>query len=295
MTIRRILVPLSGRHDPEDPASLDAPALQAALAVGARHEAHVEVLCVTAAPGQPEAEWSAWLPGYGIHELIRWTEQENEERRRRAKAAFDRAVAALPVQPPLTDDPASGFSARFTEAAGGIARTVGAAGRLSDLIVTANSRAGWEAPFRPILEASLRGTGRPLLVSPPQPAASFASRVALAWNDSVESARALAAGLELMTAAEQVRVICCRESDSVAPQPEPLLEYLAAHGVEAEASELEATPRETPGAIVAAAEAAGSDLLVLGAYLHSRAHSLLYGSVTEFVLSDPKLPALLVP
>lgn len=295
MTIRRILVPIIGRHDPEDPESLDAPALETALAVGARHEAHVEVLCVTAEPGDPEAEWSAWLPGYGIHELIRWTEQENEERRRRAKASFDRAVAALPVQPQLTDDPASGFSARFTEQVGGIARTIGAAGRLSDLVVTASSRAGWEAPFRPILEASLRGTGRPLLVSPPQAAAGFARRVVLAWNDTVESARALAAGLELMQAAEQVRVICCRESERVAPKPEPLLEYLAAHGIEAQAVALEETPRDAPAAIVAAAEAADGDLLLLGAYLHSRAHSLLYGSVTEFVLSDPKLPALLVP
>ncbi|SMF19152.1 Nucleotide-binding universal stress protein, UspA family [Tistlia consotensis] len=295
MIVRKILVPVSGRLDPDDPEDLDAPALKAALAVAARHDAHVEVLCVTAEPARPGDEWSAWLPGYGADELIRWIEEENEERRRRAKATFDRQIAALEVQPQLTDDPARGFSVRFTEEVGDIPGAVGAAGRLSDLVVLAGAGHSWESPFRPLLQASLRRSACPVLVTPPQVSPGFATRVALAWNDTVEAARAVAASLELLKAAEKVLVICSRESETAGLQAEPLVEYLAWHGIEAEAAELSESPRDTPAAIVERARAADCDLLVLGAFLHSRAHTLLFGSVTEFVVSEPGIPVLLVP
>lgn len=294
MAFRKILIPLSGRHDPDDPESLDLPALAAGFLAARRLDAHAEVLCVTGEAAPAEVGWATWLPDYGMTEIIRVVEREAERRRRRARAAYDRARPASDPPPPEAAAPTPGFSARFVEDAGEIEEVVGRHGRLADMIVIASSEARWQSPFRPIVEASLRRSACPVLVSPPEPAASFARRIAVAWNDSVEAARAVSAALPLLQAAGSVTVIACQEGD-VAPSPAGLLDRLAWHGIAATAVELAEAPRRAPAAIVRAAQARDCDLLLLGAYLRARGHRLLFGSLTEEVLSDPKLPALLVP
>lgn len=295
MLIRKILVPLSGQHDPADPDGLDVPALRTGFTIARQFEAHAEVLCVTAEPSTTDERWAAWMPGYGVRELSRYMEKEGELRRRRTRKAYDQALAGCDPAPAAVTGPTRGFTTNFVQQVGDIRKSVGEHGRLSDLIVLASSRTRWDMPFRPILEASLRRAGCPVLVTPAKPYPSFASRIAIAWNDSVESARAVSATLGLLKAAQGVLVICCEESESVSPRPEKLIEYLAWHDIAAAPVTLATPPRQAGAAIIAGALAAECDLLVLGAYVHTRAHSLLFGSMTEEVLSEPRMPALLVP
>ncbi len=293
MQIKKILVPVSGRYDPDDPENLDAPALETALHVASRHAAHVQVLSVSDEAAHT-GRWTHWMPAQGINDLIDRIEREGAARRRRSRAAFDKAVADCEPRPTVSLKSIAGFSAHFEEQVGEIADTVGAYGRTSDLIVLASSKVHWASPFRPILEASLRLTGRPILVSPLLPVQSVGTRVAIAWNDSVESARAVAAGLDLICAAGHVVVLCCSESERVQPRPDRLLEYLACHGVAATTESFEASPKDAGIAIIDSALSHRCDLVLLGAFMHSRAHSLLFGSMTEYVLSDPRVPVLLV-
>lgn len=92
-----------------------------------------------------------------------------------------------------------------------------------------------------------------------------------------------------------VVAISCRESETASPDPYALVEYLAWHEIKAEAIELADSPRRAARAIVKKAIAEKCDLSVLGAYIHTRAHSLVFGSMTEHVLSDSPLPALVIP
>lgn len=291
--IREILIPLSGRYDPDDPEELDTPALQIGFEVARRFGAHAEVLCITSGPPEVGDDWPAWLPDYGTAAQLDMIREEAEARRRRARDSYQRVRAACDPVPVELAAPGPGHSVRFVERIGDVRETVGAFGRLSDLIVLASSVVRWEMPFRPILEASLRRTACPVLVSPAAAPTRFATRIAIAWNDTIESARAVAAALPFLATAEQVTIICCKEHGSVAPDPRGLIEYLAWHGIEAAAVEIDESPRKAGAGIVDRALAESCDLLVLGAYLHSRGHSLLFGSVTEAVLHHPRLPALL--
>jgi nucleotide-binding universal stress UspA family protein len=81
----------------------------------------------------------------------------------------------------------------------------------------------------------------------------------------------------------------------VSPKPDGLIDFLAWHDISAKPVEANETASRVGPAIVDAALNAECDLLVLGAYIHTRAFSLLFGSMTEYVLSNPKMPALLVP
>lgn len=295
MAIRRILVPLSGRYDSEDPENLDRPALQSALAIGRDFDAHIEVLCVIGETSKPDETMPAWMPGYGVNQVIDWMKTEGVARRRRARAAFDEVFSACDPSEVGQSSPSPRFSANFVEQVGEIRQTVGEYGRLSDLIVTASSRARWETPYRPVLEACLRRTARPVLVSPASALSTVGKDVAVAWNDSIESARAVAASLLFLQRAQSVRVISCREHSIDDHRVDAVTEYLALHGIEGQAVQLEASSKQAASAIVASAKNSGCDLIVMGAYMHTRTHALLFGSLTEHVLRDPILPTLIVP
>ncbi|HEY9040161.1 MAG TPA: universal stress protein [Roseovarius sp.] len=287
MNIRKICVPMSGRYDTLDPENLDGPALQAALIYAKSFAAQIEVLCVTETVAQAPAPWTAWIPNYGVAELFKEFERLGNVRRDHARKTFDQIVGqdvgAVPCE--------------FVESAGDIGDTVGDAGRLSDMIVLASSKTRWDMPFRPIMDASLRRTGRPVLVSPKEPLTTAATNITLAWNNSVESARALATALPLLarTGTKTTIIICREDNDQTDFRGDALVAYLQLHGVDAQVNQLHSEKRKAAQTILGAAVDQGSDLLVLGTAIHSRAHSLIYGSLTEAALSSPRLPALLVP
>lgn len=289
MEIRKILVPLSGRFDPEDPESLDAPALQTAVRLARHLEARIEVLSLIGPVGPQAASWIAWVPDFGMDSVLASIEKQGEIRRKRARRAYDAIV--------VSDARAGDLEATFVESPGEIGATIGAAGRLSDLIVIASSQSRWEQPFRPILDAALRQTGRPIFVAPPTTPETTGQHVAIAWNDTAQSARALAGAMPLLLRAASVTVLTCREGDeaSSGADPEKVVAYLGLHGISARGRVLDAKHRDVARSIIDVSLSEGADLLVLGSVIHSRVQSLVYGSLTEEVLKAPRLCALLVP
>jgi nucleotide-binding universal stress UspA family protein len=144
-------------------------------------------------------------------------------------------------------------------------------------------------PERVVLES-----GRPTLMIPY--AGDFervGGRVLVAWNATREAARAVADTLPLLVRAEQVVVLEIDPAEGrMAPGP-GLVAHLRRHGVEAEA-------RHTVSAGIALGEIllstiadAGSDLLVMGAYGHSRVHELALGGVTRTILEEMTIPVVM--
>lgn len=289
MKMRKILAPLSGRFDIEDPQSLDAPALKTSVQLARHLGACIEVLSVIGPVGPKAAGWMSWVPDYGMDAVLDTIEKQSAARRRRARRTFDAIIDA--------DTKASGLDASFVEDTGEMVAAVGAAGRLSDLIVVASSQSRWEQPFRPILDAALRQTGRPIYIAPSEAPETTAQHIAIAWNDTAQSARALSGAMPLLERAAQVTVLTCREGDEASEGADPgkVVSYLERHGLVASARTLQAKHREVAHEIIDAGLSEGADLLVLGSVIHSRVQSLVYGSLTEEVLKAPRLSALLVP
>lgn len=288
----KILVPLSGRYDPDDPESLDAVALEVGLKVGQELEAHVEILCVTGPPREPEKALAAWIPSYGIEQLLDMIEQEGEARHERAKLSFKMAINSLEIRPAITSEASSGFSAEFVEHVGEIRQSVGR-GRLADLVVIANSPERWRWHFRPILDAALWDTGRPLLVSPPKAPPSLGRRVAIACNGSIEASRAVAALLAFIQPGARVLIMSVAEGGAAIPGVEDVADYLRWHGVEGKALELPDDARSSADVILRRALESNCDLLAMGACIHSHAHRAVFGSMTATALSAARIPVLM--
>lgn len=289
MAIKKILVPLSGRCDPDDPQSLDKPALKAGARLARHLDAHAEVLCVIGPSSAKATGWVSWVPDYGVDAVLDAMERQGEIRRQNVRKSYESIF-----RPEVN---AGQLRANLVEKKGEIEATVGAAGRLSDLIVAASSEVEWEQPFRPILDAALRQTGRPVFISPLVAPEKTGENIAIAWNDTPEAARALSGAMTFVKRAKSVTVLTGREGDDLAGRadPEAVVEFLALHGVTATSRTFVTEHRKVAQEIIDMAGGEGADLLVLGSVMHSRAHSLVYGSLTEEVLKAPKLSALLVP
>lgn len=164
---------------------------------------------------------------------------------------------------------------------------------LSDLVVIEQADAAHPKPADAYLETLLFRGARPVLVvpyihaSPPR----FATAI-VAWDGSAPAARALSDALPLLRRIARVELV------SVTDEPVPeathgrAVRHLARHGVEAVFHTL---PGGLPvgEALLSHAADRGADLLVMGAYGHSRLREWVFGGVTRDILRTAPLCCLM--
>ncbi len=273
-------------------------ALRTAVAVGRRFEAYVEALHV-----RPTVESVVPVVAEGmtvktIGRLREGAEAGSEERAQQAYRLFqDLAVEeALPLTRVEAEPVPGRFALAWRDVTGVESREVAERGRLFDLLVLPRPEGGRGA--RPaesseaVLEAALFQSARPVLVAAPEVPATLGKRILLAWNDTPEAARAIWAALPFLEQAEQIIVLTIDETRPDRDSAE-LARALARHGIAAEAR----TPKRGKGPVgaqlLAQAEEHGCDLLVMGAYGHSRLQEIILGGATRHVLAHAQLPLLM--
>lgn len=119
--------------------------------------------------------------------------------------------------------------------------------------------------------------------------------VTVAWDGSRAAARALADALPFCSLAKTVRVawVSGDNDKTMSGSAADICRNLACHGIEAEAVDIPADGRNAGTALLADCKASGTDLLVMGAYGHSRAREFVLGGATRSVLASPELPIIL--
>jgi nucleotide-binding universal stress UspA family protein len=163
--------------------------------------------------------------------------------------------------------------------------------RIRDLAILPFSREdkGWAA----VAERLIFESGRPVLL---MPAASSRSpgfrRIVVAWDSSRAAARALGDSMPLLQRAEQVRLVTVVRGEVIAnSRLEDVARHLSHHDVSAAVQTIEAGGRTIGEAL--ASVAAESDLLVMGAFGHSRMRDFVLGGATRHMLREPPVPIFL--
>jgi nucleotide-binding universal stress UspA family protein len=219
------------------------------------------------------------------------------ERATRALDGFEpqvRAAGVASFEQRVVDD----------EAAGGISLLA----RYADLVVISQYNASDKSPsvMRDFPAYVLLHSGRPVLIvpyAPPLPMLAppaSARHVLISWNASKEASRAVSAALPLLQRAGQVHVAIFDAQAHAAEHGEQpgaeLLHYLARHGVEARLHLLDGggVRRGDIGeALLSQAADLSADLLVMGAYGHSRLRETILGGVTRTILQSMTIPVLM--
>ena len=164
--------------------------------------------------------------------------------------------------------------------------------RSADLIVAGGAPLGREGPYRAADVAELvMLSGRPVFVAPPKPAKFHGRAVVVAWKDTREARRALSDAMPFLKAADQVLVVeCCDRGRLVDARVNiiDVVHHLRRHGVEAVGKAVAAKPERVSTELEIAARDLGADLIVAGAYGHSRLGEWAFGGVTYDLLSAPE-------
>lgn len=258
------------------------PAVEAAMDLAARSDAHVTLLRLQRRVPIP-GFLTAQLPNELMPALDKATRPDFAEERAAAEALAKRQGITLEWRERVVDDPA---------AAGVIALHA----RYADLLVAAQPpEEGGPDGYRDLVETLLPATGRPVLLVPSIGAApGFGRRILVAWDGGREATRAVADALPLLTAAEEVEVAVVDAGKRLRnPEPQPgaaIALHLSRHGAKATVAQLSSGGLSIGDVLLNRVADRGFDLIVMGAYAHSRLRDLVLGGVTQHLLRHMTVP-----
>ena len=179
-----------------------------------------------------------------------------------------------------------------------IGRHVAAHARFSDLVILPQPYGeDRSAELEPVLEAALFEGRVPVLVQPKDNAVLLSPKsVLVAWNESPECLAAVRAALPFLREAEAVRVVVIDPPTHGPNRSDPgglLSQYLARQGVRVEIDVLSKTLPRVAEVILRHAVDTKSDMVVMGAYRHSRFREAILGGATRDMLEMCPLPVLM--
>lgn len=282
-TIKTILAPVG------DAQAALAP-LEAAFRLAASFGAHVTALHVRPDPTSAVPLIGEGMSGAMVEEMLNTAEKQGRDAAAAVRAVYDdlrgRHAVAEQAAPP-----AETVTTRWLEVVGREEEVIAHKGRVADLVVMGHAGTGLDDSSGLSLNAALLDSGRPLLLAPAAMPGTLGKRVVVAWNGSAESGRAVASALPILEKADAVTVLTVNEHDSLACADE-LVTFLGWHGVTAQHRDVPAGGNAGM-AVLDACKDAAADMLVMGAYTHSRLRQLILGGVTRHVLSHADIPVLL--
>ncbi|EEW26973.1 universal stress protein [Rhodobacter ferrooxidans] len=212
-----------------------------------------------------------------------------------AKAAEDAAKAAVEAQPLTLHATVESAIAQL----GGLADLVAIRARFSDLVVVPRPYGPGQGPeAEAVVEAAMFEGQAPVLVLPDGglPDGKLPSRVVIGWNQSREAMVAVRRALPLLKKAALVNIVVIDPPTHGPERSDPggaLCQMLVRHGVHAEVSVLARTLPKVSEVLMRHIRDLNADLLVIGAYGHSRFREAILGGATRNLLEQAQVPVFL--
>ncbi len=288
--LKSILVPAAG-------FSKDSGALKLALSVARQFDGHLDCLHVRAEPADLIASATGFNLGIPLGtqmvvtdllEVLQETEQNRSERSRKTYDAFCQREK-LPEE---TLSGKNGPSASWQEITGRESSVLSTQARVHDLTVLGNVADGF-GMARAGAGNLCVGSGRPVLLASNKTPEQFAT-IAIAWKDTAEAARAVTAAMPLLERASRIVIVSVSENKGASSESaRSLAASLRRHNPNVEVVYIVEGYNSLHDTIMEAADSAGADLLVMGAYGHSRIGEFIFGGFTSHVLAGPKMPVLM--
>jgi nucleotide-binding universal stress UspA family protein len=134
-----------------------------------------------------------------------------------------------------------------------------------------------------LVEAALFGSGRPIVLVPPNTTLLAESRIVIAWDGTRSAVRAVRDALPLLVKSREVLAVSVID-DKLFPTPHSghaLCRYLARWDVDARFSTIRRETLNIGTTLLAYARQSDADLLVMGAFAHGFERALMLGSATR--------------
>lgn len=261
-----------------------APVLQQGTALASAWDAHFDVLCM----GVDRTQTGYYYAGANamvLQETITRAQEEAQEIEKTVKDSLGKSEIRWGVDMGVSQ-------------LADIGRHVAAHARFSDLVVMPQPYGkGHGAEMEPVMESALFEGKVPALILPDgtqMPAAP--KNITVAWNESNEALAAVRAAMPLLQTAENVRVVVIDPPAHGPNRSDPgglLSQYLARQGVRAEIDVLSKTLPRVSDVLLRHATDTEAELIVMGAYGHSRFREAILGGATRYMLEQAQIPVLM--
>ena len=273
--IKDIVVNLSVGEKP-------GPACDYAVSLAAAFNAHLAGIAFLYDPIVPVSG-----AGYIPADVIEAQERDNEQATRSALDQFNAACARAGVSAePLT----------LTASYGGVGEQFGRIARRFDVAIVGQAEPETSAVEEIIAESALFESGRPVIVVPYiQKAPLKLDNVMVCWDGSRSAARAIADAMPLLAKSGRVEVVIVTNERGKQDEIEgaDIGAHLARHGLNVEIKRTALGDIDVADVLLSHAADAGSDLLVMGGYGHSRLREFVLGGVTRSILRSMTAPVLM--
>ena len=265
-------------------AALARPVLDQAIAMANQWDAHLDVLCM----GLDRTQTGFYYAGANAM-ILQETITRAQEEAREVEAHVKKILQTTDVRWSLD----SGV-AQLAD----MGRHVAQRARFSDLAILPQpygDKRGVE--LEPILESAMFDGNAPVLMVPAGGSVLTApKRILLAWNESDEALVAARMALPMLMQADTVRIVVVNPPAHSPTRSDPgglLSQFLARHGVNCEIDVLAKALPRVSDVLMRHAMDTEADLIVMGAYGHSRFREAILGGATRNMLENAKIPVFL--
>ncbi|RUV82062.1 universal stress protein [Mesorhizobium sp. M1A.F.Ca.IN.022.07.1.1] len=175
---------------------------------------------------------------------------------------------------------------------------IGRRARYTDLTVVGPEMLASHTLKEKVVVGALFSSGKPILLVPKGTRATLKpKRVLVAWDASLEASRAVRESLDILAPADEVRVVMVDPIDDErhhgAEPGADVATYLSRHGVKVAVERLPSSNHSIADVLRQHAIDTGTELMVMGAYGHSRLRERIFGGVTRSMIEEPGLPVLM--
>jgi nucleotide-binding universal stress UspA family protein len=243
--------------------------------------AHLSVLVVALAAPPPVGEYGAMVSDV-------WLQQRQADMRRLKESTT--AVETFLAGSALSAD----VSIEYPEIAWAD-EAIGRRARYADLAIVGPEMLARGTLREKVIAGALFSSGKPLLLVPEGTQPTLApKRVLVAWDSRIEASRAVRESLEILVKAQDVHLTLVDpvegENDHGAEPGADAAAYLARHGASVTVDRLPSLSHSVADVLRQHAIDISAELMVMGAYGHSRLRERIFGGVTRSILESPSLP-----
>jgi nucleotide-binding universal stress UspA family protein len=223
---------------------------------------------------------------YGAIPADTWAQE-----REAGKQTTDRKASAVEKQ--LADAGISGDVSSWYCDEGQVPSVVGARARYTDLGLVFQDGGVDRRVADRALEAFIYHSAKPFLIVPKSVTPTLSPKtVMIAWNATKEGARTVHLAMDMLAEAEKVNVVMVDPTGGEFDQGEEpgndIATYLARNGINVTVETIPSAGKSVAETLLRHATDLGADLIVAGAYGHSRLREFLFGGTTRDLLANDK-------
>ena len=259
------------------------PALDAAISMARTWDAHLNVLCL----GIDHVQVGFYYAGASPAVMA-----ENVEAARASAKALEEEVDEI-----LRKEDINWSAQSMVAQLGGLGWVVGQAARFNDLVILPKPYGRGASVDSPaILEAAMFEGDAPVLIYPATAKGIPGRKVVVGWNQSTEALRAVKAALPFLENSDAADIAVIdppRHDEDQADPGAELSKMLLRHGVVVSVSVLANTLPRVSETLKQHANDIAADMMVIGAYGHSRFRESILGGATRDLLEDMNMPVFM--